>query len=722
MAEVETSNGEGDGQPQRGSQSPPEVLQIVVQTRLLWRLRRRIFHKVPPLLLTEEKNRQEYLPKVVSIGPYHHGKSELSLAEAFKPTALDLFVLGGGRTGRFYYDKVLEVIGEIRSCYEERSTDAYSDSKLAEMMLLDACFIIIYIETSMPLEREPREMHGHEERLMMQKMLTVVQDLGLLTLAIVLRDLFLLENQIPLPILNLLIDLRYGNGAGEMLLNRGWTVGGLGRQERIGEGGASRREERFLNGTLFGVYEPKKVTIRTWTGAPPPSRSLPQEVNANPVLVNAEPSGNPLASIDLEAGTDSITNADPLVTGVKCRCQCWKQYCLCFKCKWLWFFGVDQEPHASPPINAETNVNRSIGADLETGVYLAANGGAEMTGVNAAMCSMCRFLYCCRVQEIDGSPKTNTNADTNVNLTIVANQAIGAAPVTKIDPSASIKKDQDHVCQTYVTALKAKGIEFKPSSSQSLKDVKFKSGFFYAQLELPTWFVSVYTKIFFLNMIAFELSPNNFNNCMVTSYINLMKSLIESPKDVKELREKKIMFNLIGSDEQVLEVYKEIDTYGTDNPHIFCNVKDKIQAHYNSKMKTWTAELIHTHFRTPWTVIGLLAAIYLLAIASINVYYSVHPKGITSSSGIAEELGKWADDALVYWVMGNYRPAQAKDEEVAIERANNSGGVSSSGLETHNGNATDPISIVTTDQVKQEISSMSPLASPGSNMVPNLLF
>ncbi|KAL0377210.1 UNVERIFIED_CONTAM: hypothetical protein Scaly_0838600 [Sesamum calycinum] len=121
-------------------------------------------------------------------------------------------------------------------------------------------------------------------------------------------------------------------------------------------------------------------------------------------------------------------------------------------------------------------------------------------------------------------------------------------------------------------------------------------------------------------MIAFELSPNNINNNMVTSYINLMKSLIESLEEVKELREKKILFNLLGSDEQVQKMYEKIDTHGADNPLIFGEVKDKIQAHYNNKMKMWIGEFIHTHFRTPWTVIGLVAAISLLAIASANLF------------------------------------------------------------------------------------------------------
>ncbi|KAL0456092.1 UNVERIFIED_CONTAM: hypothetical protein Slati_0948400 [Sesamum latifolium] len=193
--EVDTSSDdEGQTTDRRPSDEPDQVpTPIVVQRRLPWLPRRRKFQKVPALLLTEEKNRQDYIPKVVSIGPYHHGKPELSLAETFKPKAVDLFVFGGEQSRRFYYHKVLEKIGEIRRCYVEGSTDAYSDSELAEMMLLDACFTIIHIEIGTPPEGEA-EMHGHEHRLKIQKMLTVVQDLGLLTSAIVLRDLFLLEN------------------------------------------------------------------------------------------------------------------------------------------------------------------------------------------------------------------------------------------------------------------------------------------------------------------------------------------------------------------------------------------------------------------------------------------------------------------------------------------------------------------------------------------------
>ena len=142
--------------------------------------------------------------------------------------------------------------------------------------------------------------------------------------------------------------------------------------------------------------------------------------------------------------------------------------------------------------------------------------------------------------------------------------------------------------------LKSKGIHFRPSGIDSLKGVRFTSHYFYGKLKLPCWYVSTYTKVFFMNMIAYELCPNGPNDRAVVSYINFMKSLVISPDDVKELREEKIIFNTLGSDEEVVQVYKGLKTYGADNPLLFKHFKRNIQEHYNSKGKIWIAELIDT--------------------------------------------------------------------------------------------------------------------------------
>ncbi|KAL2501965.1 Plant protein of unknown function [Forsythia ovata] len=125
-----------------------------------------------------------------------------------------------------------------------------------------------------------------------------------------------------------------------------------------------------------------------------------------------------------------------------------------------------------------------------------------------------------------------------------------------------------------VTDLKAKGIYFKPSSN-CLKDIKFKSYTFFGQLQLPIWFISNHSKLIFQNMIAYEASPESDVGFSTICYINFLKSLIVKPEDVKELREKKILFSSLDCDEQVVQVIKEIDTCGIYLAPIFDDVTDE---------------------------------------------------------------------------------------------------------------------------------------------------
>ncbi|KAK4387757.1 hypothetical protein Sango_2382300 [Sesamum angolense] len=104
-----------------------------------------------------------------------------------------------------------------------------------------------------------------------------------------------------------------------------------------------------------------------------------------------------------------------------------------------------------------------------------------------------------------------------------------------------------------------------------------------------------------------------------------MKSLIENPKDVKELRENGILFSRLGSDEEVVELFKEIDTYGLGSRYVFPDVKMRIEEHCNSKAKTWMAELIHTYFRSPWTAVALFAATFLLCLTFLQTFYTIRP-------------------------------------------------------------------------------------------------
>lgn len=160
--------------------------------------------RVFPLLLELEKSDNDYIPQAVSLGPYHHGETKLAFVEAIKPRAVELFVSGGPEGEGFYYDKVVGIIEEIRDCYTQDSVlRDFSDTYLARMMLRDGAFLVTYMEIS------AGTMEDSKRQLMVQEMF---DDLGTLILAILWRDLVLLGNQIPLYVVKLLTDARYGVG------------------------------------------------------------------------------------------------------------------------------------------------------------------------------------------------------------------------------------------------------------------------------------------------------------------------------------------------------------------------------------------------------------------------------------------------------------------------------------------------------------------------------
>lgn len=86
-------------------------------------------------------------PRIVSIGPYHHGESELEMVQEHKWRYLHTIL---GRTERhgISLENLINVVAPkekmIRQCYSE-STDNFSGPDLVRMMVLDGCFIIEFL-------------------------------------------------------------------------------------------------------------------------------------------------------------------------------------------------------------------------------------------------------------------------------------------------------------------------------------------------------------------------------------------------------------------------------------------------------------------------------------------------------------------------------------------------------------------------------------------------
>ncbi|KAJ6300617.1 hypothetical protein OIU76_021420 [Salix suchowensis] len=144
--------------------------------------------RVPPKLRNE--NEECYRPLVVSIGPYHYPERDNTLreVETLKVPMARQFILDSGKDIQLIYSELEKVIQTSRKFYNEIDITGFDDEQFARMMFLDGCFILqfIYCVT-----------HNYENLEMTDRQVAGVK-----------RDLLLLENQVPFPVLQSLMRLR----------------------------------------------------------------------------------------------------------------------------------------------------------------------------------------------------------------------------------------------------------------------------------------------------------------------------------------------------------------------------------------------------------------------------------------------------------------------------------------------------------------------------------
>ncbi|KAF5473221.1 hypothetical protein F2P56_009846 [Juglans regia] len=98
-------------------------------------------------LLRDHKHFVKYYePRVVSLGPIHHGKEKYQLAETFKLKLAKVFVESSGKTIEEICDAIDGKIEELRKCFEKEVTEKYKNADLAWILAVDGCAILQYID------------------------------------------------------------------------------------------------------------------------------------------------------------------------------------------------------------------------------------------------------------------------------------------------------------------------------------------------------------------------------------------------------------------------------------------------------------------------------------------------------------------------------------------------------------------------------------------------
>ncbi|KAI4327417.1 hypothetical protein L6164_019882 [Bauhinia variegata] len=154
-------------------------------------------YRVPHHLRDSSGDDKAFVPQIVSLGPYHHGKRRLRQMERHKWRSLHHVLKRANHDIKLYLDSVKEIEERVRSCYEGPIN--LSSNEFIEMLVLDGCFILElfrgvtegFKQLGYPRNDPVFAMRGSMHSIQ--------------------RDMIMLENQLPLFLLDRLLALQLGN-------------------------------------------------------------------------------------------------------------------------------------------------------------------------------------------------------------------------------------------------------------------------------------------------------------------------------------------------------------------------------------------------------------------------------------------------------------------------------------------------------------------------------
>ena len=142
-------------------------------------------------------------PRTVALGPYYHGLRKLQAMEEVKRTAVGFFfqglaaAAGAAESRESAYQKMVPIARQVRGWYADAAGIAtHDDDAFTTMMFVDGCFLVQFIGTML--------RKGVEETAAASPLRSMIQPhlLG------IMRDMMLLENQIPWPVMEFFMRLQ----------------------------------------------------------------------------------------------------------------------------------------------------------------------------------------------------------------------------------------------------------------------------------------------------------------------------------------------------------------------------------------------------------------------------------------------------------------------------------------------------------------------------------
>lgn len=157
-------------------------------------------YEVPAWVKDLDKN--AYMPQTVSFGPYHHGKAHLKRMEEHKHRALVHFLRRCGKPVESCLHALDKVVQDLKDSYEPLDPKWADDTAgFLKMMTLDGCFMLEILRASVD---ELNEDYDSKDPIFSKHG-------KLYAMPHIRRDMLMLENQIPMRVLEELLEVERGS-------------------------------------------------------------------------------------------------------------------------------------------------------------------------------------------------------------------------------------------------------------------------------------------------------------------------------------------------------------------------------------------------------------------------------------------------------------------------------------------------------------------------------
>ncbi|XP_011045459.1 PREDICTED: UPF0481 protein At3g47200-like [Populus euphratica] len=168
------------------------------------------------------------------------------------------------------------------------------------------------------------------------------------------------------------------------------------------------------------------------------------------------------------------------------------------------------------------------------------------------------------------------------------------------------------------TSLNEAGIVFRKGTTRNLFDLRFRNG----ALEIPPLLIHDSTVSLFQNLIAYEQLSRGTAQ-YITSYFALMSRLVYDRRDAELLESKGIIKNDMSGWKDVSVLFNDMCRQVVVQDFYYAEVCQDLNSNFRTRWALYKATLRKTYFRSPWTILSVMAACMLLSLAVIQTVYTV---------------------------------------------------------------------------------------------------